>query len=52
MKGYIIDCRYVVSVKKLMENLNLPFARRKGFLRNDDEILKIILIGTEFDEVK
>lgn len=44
MKGYIIDCRYVIRVTDLMECLHLPYPRRKNELINDGEILPIILV--------
>lgn len=43
MKGMIIDCRYVVKVKELMEKAKLPTPRKKEYLMGDGEILPIVL---------
>ena len=46
MKGYTIDCNYVVRVSHLMELLHLPYPRRRqNVLINDGERLPIILVG-------
>ena len=47
MKGYIIDCRYVIRVCDLMECLKLPYPRRKNELINDGERLPIITVECE-----
>ena len=48
VKGYSIDCRYVVRVSELMKNINLPAPRKRTkFLINDGEILPIISVSCE-----
>lgn len=44
MKGYIIDCDYIICVKKLMKDFDLPFPKKKCFLKGDDELLPLILV--------
>ena len=46
MKGYTIDCRYVIRVSKLMENLELPRPNKK-LLDNDGSKLPLILVECE-----
>ena len=43
MKGYTIDCNYIIPVKKIMQTLRLPRPRRKQYLQGDGETLPIIL---------
>ena len=45
MKGFTVDCRYVVKVSKLMGLLHLPYPRRRNVIINDGEVLPIILVG-------
>ena len=48
IKGYTIDCRYVIRVSELMECLKLPYPRRKQkYLVNDGEVLPIISVRCE-----
>ena len=45
MKGFVIDCNFLIRVCDLMEQLRLPYPRRRNTLVNDDEILPIITGG-------
>ena len=44
--GVNIDCRYIVRVSKLMENLELPRPNKK-LLDNDGSSLPLILMECE-----
>lgn len=45
MKGYIIDCKYVVRVSELMKIINLPAPRKKTrYLKGDGELLPLIVL--------
>ena len=46
MKGYTIDCKYIVRVSKLMENLELPRPNKK-LLDSDGSKLPLILVECE-----
>jgi hypothetical protein len=46
MKGYTIDCKYVVRVKNLMRIANLP-RPRKRLLDSDGTRLPLILVECE-----
>ena len=43
MKGYTIDCNYIVRVKDLMEMAKLP-RPRKRLIDNDGSILPLITV--------
>ena len=44
MKGYIIDCDYVIRVKDYMERVELPRPTlRENVIVNDGEVLPIVL---------
>jgi len=47
MKGYTIDCNYVVRVSNLMELLHLPYPKKRNMIINDGEKLPIITVETE-----
>ena len=50
MKGFIVDCNYVVRVKEIMWDVNLPYPRKKSnVLWNGDESLPIISINNGED---
>lgn len=45
IKGYTIDCRYVVRVSELMKNINLPAPRKRTrYLKGDGELLPLIVL--------
>lgn len=46
MKGYIIDCKYVIRVKDLMRIAELPRPNRK-LIDSDGTILPLITVVTE-----
>ena len=39
----IIDCKYIVKVKDLMEKAKLPTPRKREWLQGDGETLPIVL---------
>ena len=43
MKGFTVDCKYIVKVKDLMEKAKLPTPWKKRYLQGDGEILPIVL---------
>lgn len=46
MKGYTIDCKYIINVKEEMEKAMLPYPRRR--LRDSDgSVLPLITVECE-----
>lgn len=46
--GINVDCKYIIRVSKLMENLELPRPKNKSkFIVNDREFLPIVTVECE-----
>jgi len=46
MKGYTIDCNYLVNVNECMKKEELPFPRKRNTISIGDEELSVIRIET------
>ena len=44
MKGYTIDCKYIIRVSDLMQDVYLPRPTKKNVIVNYGEVLPIISI--------